>query len=419
MSGWETPLPEDLAVRARDTAREVATRLRDPARLRQAIRESPAQSSFADSVTWRSHELASGHPGLAILFAVCAAAFPDEDWDVAAQAHLEVAVEAVRERDLPPSLFQGLAGLSFAALILGSVGAFEEELQAQTKAAAEHLAASGAGVAVRDFDVVSGIAGIGASLLEHGDPVPVLGTLVHLARTDGAIPAWHTPPQLLDEYERDLYPSGYLNCGLAHGIPGPLALLSLAHQSGVRVDGAPEAIERIAAWIAGQILEDEWGLTWPAGVSLGPEKPEPARSAWCYGPPGVARSLWLAGEALSDSSYRDLALEAMAAVYRRPVAERRIDSPTFCHGVAGLLQITLRFAHDTGLPFFREAAAEVAGQLIDAYDPDSLLGYRDLEPGDRLVDRASLLSGAAGVALVLLAASSSVHPVWDRAFLLS
>ena len=133
----------------------------------------------------------------------------------------------------------------------------------------------------------------------------------------------------------------------------------------------------------------------------------------------MSRSLWLAGEALDDEPLRALAVEGMEAVYRRPAHERGIDSPTFCHGVAGLLQVTLRFAHDTGLPVFAAAADALAAQLVDAYDGSRLLGYASLEPGDNPVDQPGLLDGAAGVALVLIAASTDAEPVWDRLFLLS
>jgi hypothetical protein len=144
-----------------------------------------------------------------------------------------------------------------------------------------------------------------------------------------------------------------------------------------------------------------------------------SRSAWCYGSPGIARSLWLAGQALDNEQYRKLAVDAMSATYRRPLHIRRIDSPTFCHGVAGLAQITLRFANDTRLPEFASASRDLVAQLLDLYEPDSLLGYRDLEPGDNAVDQPGLLDGAPGVAMVLLAAASGVEPTWDRLFLLS
>lgn len=133
----------------------------------------------------------------------------------------------------------------------------------------------------------------------------------------------------------------------------------------------------------------------------------------------MARALWLAGLVLDRAEWRDLALDAMRTVYRRPVADRFIDSPTFCHGIAGLLQVTLRFANDTGLRVFADAAAELAGQLLGLYEPGSLLGYRDVEPDGRRIDDPSLLNGAPGVVLTLLAAASDVEPRWDRAFLLA
>jgi hypothetical protein len=133
----------------------------------------------------------------------------------------------------------------------------------------------------------------------------------------------------------------------------------------------------------------------------------------------VARALWFAGQALDRSEYRDLAIAAMQAVYRRPLPERRIDSPTFCHGVAGLLQITLRFAQDTGLADFIDAADALGRQLLALYDPATRLGYYSLEPDDRRVDQPALLDGVAGVVLVLLAAATDVEPYWDRLFLLA
>ena len=108
----------------------------------------------------------------------------------------------------------------------------------------------------------------------------------------------------------------------------------------------------------------------------------------------------------------------MLDAFRRPVAARLIASPTFCHGVSGLLQITLRFAHDTRLPAFADAAGELTGQLVELYEPDSLAGYRTIEPEDRRVDNPGLLDGAPAVVMTMLAAATEQEPVWDRAFLL-
>jgi hypothetical protein len=145
----------------------------------------------------------------------------------------------------------------------------------------------------------------------------------------------------------------------------------------------------------------------------------PSRCAWCYGSPGIARALWLAGTALNRADYRDLAISAMKAVFRRPVPLRHIDSVTFCHGVAGLLAIALRFAHETGDGSFIHESNRLARQILDGYQPESLLGFRNLETAGSEIDQPGLLDGSSGVALVLLAASTNVAPDWDRLFLLS
>jgi hypothetical protein len=197
--------------------------------------------------------------------------------------------------------------------------------------------------------------------------------------------------------------------------------MSVALTAGAEVDGQRDAVHRTADAIAGAQLSDRWGATFPivAGIGSDAIEPTPGRNAWCYGPPGVARALWLAGTAVDREDLCDLAVETMLAVGRRPVGERRIDSPTLCHGVAGLLAITLRFAADTRRPEFGAAARDLARRLVDAFEPETTFGYRNLEPSGSRIDHPGVLDGAAGVALVLLAAAASVEPRWDSVLLLS
>ena len=130
--------------------------------------------------------------------------------------------------------------------------------------------------------------------------------------------------------------------------------------------------------------------------------------------PGTARALWLAGTALDEPRYLRAALDTMAAA---PTGG--LDSPTLCHGTAGLLLLTAGFAVGTGQPRWRAAAATQTDELLDRYDPASLFGYRDVEPAGNQVDNPGLLWGAAGVALALLALADVEAPAWTRLFLLS
>jgi hypothetical protein len=364
---------------------------------------------------------------------------PGEGWDLAGLEHLRLAAAAAERRRPAYGVSSGLAGLAHASWCLSRGGLRYRSLRASADSALVQLLASDAGplttgprhgVEVSTFDVISGLTGVGRYLLIRRDDSSCRGALesilrylVDLTGEEDGVPHWHTPPQHVSNSAwQHAWPDGNLNCGLAHGIPGPLALLSLAADHGVRVEGHERAIRRISDWLLGARTEDRWGVNWPVAVELGPPQPPAApasRAAWCYGSPGVARALWLAAGAVGERSYADAAVSAMEAVYRRPLRDRQIDSPTFCHGIAGLQQITLRFAIETRMPLFADEARKLHRQLTDAYEPDSGFGYRNVEPGGNRIDQPGLLDGAAGVALVLLAASTPVEPTWDALFMLS
>jgi len=434
-----------LGDRAKNVVRDLAERLRDQHRVALAVAAAPTQTAFPLAVRWLAPSLAQGDAGIALTCAYLDAWWPDEGWDQAGHSYLSTAaVAAENSPQLSPAMFGGLTGLALAAWSLSRGATRYRNLMAALENALLPNVMTQAegwdppimdGMSFGQFDVISGLAGIGAYLLLRREQPgagaaleSVLRALVALASDSGSRPRWWTPAHLLgDEEMAALYPNGNLNCGLAHGIPGPLALMALALADGIGVPGIEEAVDRLAGWIVGHRADDGWGVNWPYAISLtqeglpdrGAPTDGPSRAAWCYGAPGVARALWLAGVARNRPEWGNLAIEAMEAVYQRPIAARQIDSPTFCHGVAGLLQITLRFANNTGLPVFTNAAGDLTEQLLSAYEPDSLLGYRNWEPGGTRVDQPGLLDGAPGVLLALLAAATDVEPSWDRAFLLS
>jgi hypothetical protein len=393
-----------------------------------------AQTRFPGSVRWLPAGVARGDAGLALVCAYLDRCFPEMGWDVAGHDFLATAAAHAESRPPGPGLFEGLAGLGLVAVELSRAGTRYRQLSStvdtgvaeQAVALAASLDDAREGMPVSHFDVVAGLSGIGAYLLlrrgrPHVDAAleRLLGALVEMTRTTAdRPPRWFTPPELMyDEATAAMYPDGHFNCGLAHGIPGPLALMALANADGVEVGGMRDAIASIAGWLGEHRTDDAWGINWPTMVGLGAQRP--SRAAWCYGSPGVTRALWLAGDVLDDAQLRSLAIAGMRAVYDRPLTERMIDSPTFCHGVAGLLQITLRFAHETGAAEFTDAAADLTEQLLAAFDDDSVLGFRSLEPAGNAVDQPGLLDGAPGVALVLLAAATDAKPTWDRLFLLA
>ena len=429
-------------------AGQVAVRAADPQTVATAAAAVDHTSPYAGLLTWRPASLAQGHAGLAVLCSALDAVHPGAGWDRAGHHHLAAAAARVSPHD--GSLFSGLAGVGFAATLLAAgrpryerlLGQLDTALDPLLEGALSRLGAE-PGCRVSEFDLVSGLTGTGVYLLTRlqagtsqlAGPEAMLrrllGGLIELTAGSGHPRRWHTPADLASGPLRREFPLGLHNCGLAHGLPGPLALLSLALLSGVRLPGARDAIHSSAGWLIRHQTGTEQEPDWPDGVALDALEPPsaatehvPGRSAWCYGAPGVARSLWLAGLAAGEPGWRDLAARTIRAVAARPSPAWGTTTPGFCHGEAGLLRLLQRFAIDLDDPVVASASRRLAAELAAEFDPDSLLGVRGVDPDGVPVDQPGLLDGAAGVALALLGlpeTGPAMSPglAWDRMFLLA
>jgi len=287
--------------------------------------------------------------------------------------------------------------------------------------------------ALREYDLIRGLTGIGAYLLHRQLPPPgtpsspvrtsggllgeVLAYLVRLTQPlvleDGTVvPGWWTGNAPTDEPSPD-WLGGHGNLGLAHGIAGPLALLALAARRGIEVSGQTEAIGRICAWL------DQWQMGtgtlawWPELISRREytagttTQAGPGRPSWCYGTPGLARAQQLAGRALGDPRRQrdaELALAGCLADHRQLA---QLTDASLCHGWAGLLHTTYRVASDSAEPkrFNQRQVLDRARQFR----------YDQTRPTDD-----GLLIGVAGIQLALHTATTGTPPLsgWDACLLL-
>jgi lantibiotic modifying enzyme len=387
---------------------------------------------------WLRSSVAEGDAGMALMCGYVGACTGDPAWRARAHQYLQgAAMFAAREGPGPSGLFDGLAGLGFVASSLaGEGGSYQRLLASIDDALHEYLSQPpGDGRRSRpDFDVESGLAGVGTYLLERaGEPgglanaTRVAEILIGDALDRATPPPWAKVGDAVHGFLRTEFPHGFVDCGLAHGVAGPMAFLARARTLGVRAEGLDEALQHLVTWLAERRRDDEYGPRWPVGVALDvagrvangfDDTDRPPPDAWCYGTPGVARALWLAGTALNDAATCEQAADAMLAVHRRLAGCEHVIAPGLCHGLAGLLQITMRFHQDTGDERFADHAQVLIDRLLVRYEPDSAYGYREHDhPRDP--DNPGFVDGAAGVAMALLAASSDVTPEWDRMLLVA
>lgn len=395
---------------------------------------------------WNELSLGIGYPGICMLLAELSEVYPEEEWDIIAHHYMVKIQQAINEDGLKSqSLFGGAAGLGMCALTLSKGGKrysnFINQINQLLQAQLEknfHLSSYKTGTSTHEYDVIQGLSGIGRYMLflkEDPNSLKILkeilkymNKLCNNINVEGHdVPGWYTPPAyFIDEKQLEQYPNGNFNCGLSHGIAGPLALLSISLLNNVEVEGQREAIFKILTWYEKVMLRDNFGPYWGVHVSLEDElKGENTtlytRAAWCYGTPGVARAIWLAGCALKEEKYKELSCEAFHSIFKRTEKSWNIASPIFCHGYAGLLHITKLMYEDTKDLRFIEYIDKLLNNILKQYDANSPFCFCDLIHEEATVkefNNPGLLEGSAGIALVLLSLIKPTRTQWDSVFLI-
>ncbi len=438
---WSSPLPEPLRAQALETLSQIEGHLCRPEQVLSMVDLAKTQS---EEFFWSSASLSNSFASLALFFLFLSRSFPERE--KVAHEYLRLAAQATRQHSLiHPGLFTGSTGFLFILSLFCQVEPRYQKLLDHSLLDTINQVREVVGPhccnlyknSNADYEVISGIAGILTALLSLPSRTGLLEDtiqqllkyLLWLSEADEqGREHWFVLPEYLPVVGpyRKMYPGGYFNLGLSHGIPGPLAALALAWQKGYRVAGQCAAIERLSRWLMDHQITDQWGVNWPYTIPLESafrrelwSTLPTARTAWCYGAPGILSALWLAGQATEDKSLQQFAMEGFAAALSRPVEQQDAYSPTICHGAGGLLAIGLRFAHRSTDQHLYPHLAALTTRILDACNPDFPGGVRDEALPGRFVDDPGFLTGAAGVGLVLLAATTSVEPRWDRALLLS
>jgi Lanthionine synthetase C-like protein. len=362
--------------------------------------------------------LANGLAGLALLPLTLASVCSQQErqaWLDVASAYFTQIAHFTHEHPLThPGLYHGSCGVAFSLSLLAQ---YDERYLSACRLLLTRLVnqivswnwyTSAFLSGQENFEVIGGAAGLLRFLLtqaHEADVQPALASLVsYLTWVSEARDRWHHHPERLGKVAKAHYPDGYIDLGMAHGLSGPLAVLSLAARAGYASPRVLGAIERWASWFLEQQIATDWGLDWPSVIPRGQCARDclPARAAWCYGTPGIARALWLAGNALEDDSLRALAREALASTLRRP--QQKSDEPHICHGLAGLLLICLRFADDDPV-----SASWLEG-VISSLTTTLYIRWSNVSA----LMPPRFLTGSIGGALTLIAAFTKHPPCWDQ-----
>jgi lantibiotic biosynthesis protein len=374
--------------------------------------------------------LADGHAGVALFYGFLSVATGRTADAERARGHRDRSIAGLATEPLGPSLWAGYPGVAWAVELVDRhvEVAAEDRNEAVDSALAEMLARPA--IWSLPHDLVTGVTGVGLYLLSRLPGTGarcslelVLDRLEDAAIVDEAgLVHWWTPADELIEQVAKEYPSGVGDLGVAHGVPGPIGLLGLMVEAGVGGERARTLLDGSVRWAWAHALSEPAGPSFPAWMS--PDEPErtPARSAWCYGDPGVAVVLLRAARVLGDAALAEAAVALARRAALRPPEETGVEDACVCHGSAGLALLFHRLYLATDEDVLRGAArywlADTVRRCRSAVrsgDPAWVLGDED---GPHWTG-ADITDGAAGVGLVLLAAATDIDPAWDRMFALS
>jgi len=413
--------------------------------------------SFQNIPLWGGVSLAGGYSSILLLFSQLDNLFPNEKWGDAAHEYVLKIKNDLEEHgvnSIPVSLYGGLAGVCFSIyhaskentryyrLIDQLNDYLIEAINTHYLIPLQYNLRQGRPSEIPAYDLIQGIVGQGVYAISNlsseklnSFAKEIIRTLIDLTkpiRVESTwVPGWYAPSyfQLTKEEELE-FPKGNFNLGLAHGVTGILAFLSIAALRGIEVEGQIEAIETVTNWLKTHRKEFNGTYFWPAKISYADEFQKngnseskfSGRDAWCYGTPGIARSLYLAGKVLKNDSLQTYALDSFRSVFFRDREDWYLPGPTCCHGIAGLLLITSFMEKDTSVKDLKERKSELKNTLLQYYSSSHPFGFKDYDPttdGKNVeIDRPGFLEGSVGILLTLLSLTNRTN-WWDAPFLIS
>ena len=370
-------------------------------------------------------DLGSGAAGQALLFTYLAQVWPEEKYAAAADYYLEQAIDYLAEHSLTPGLYSGFTGVAWVAEHHRRVfeGADDEDEGEQIDQAL--LSFLQRQPPPENMDLIDGLVGIGVYALErwpHGAAPKCLEQVIHhlgeMAEQGSDGVTWFVPRQRVPAFSRREFPHGYYDLGVAHGVPGVIAMLAAAVHVGVASEQARRLLEGAVAWLLTRQNPAGVGSCFPTHTGRGIAA-RASRLAWCYGDPGVAAALLYAARCVGRLRWEERALRVALAAAERPEEGSRVHDAGLCHGSAGLVHLFNRLYQATGRKRLFEAARHWLDRTLEMRQPGKgVAGYSAYFPqggeNPQWIAEEGFLMGTAGIALALLAAVSTVEPRWDR-----
>jgi len=148
--------------------------------------------------------------------------------------------------------------------------------------------------------------------------------------------------------------------------------------------------------------------------------PPRQRPSWCYGAPGISRAVQLAGFALGNAEWLDLAHRSLLPFLTTDPDSWSIDNSNLCHGWSGMMHLLAVLNESIADKRLTDLADDMAARTLAQFHPHYRFGFRATLTNAPQGDIPAFLEGAAGTALALDAyANGRTTTDWDMALLVA
>jgi len=200
-----------------------------------------------------------GHSALALAHQALDRALPGRGHAGRARRHMARAIDALGKTSVPPRLYGGFTGVAWVAEHV--LGRREDDANAAIDdALARLLAHSPWG---ESYDLIGGLVGYGVYALERSARPSarvlleqVVSHLAALAESGPRGITWRSRPAWIPKGITPHPSHGAHNLGLAHGVPGVIALLGRIHRAGVARRETARLLDGAVAWLLAHELPE-------------------------------------------------------------------------------------------------------------------------------------------------------------------
>ena len=290
------------------------------------------------------------------------------------------------------------------------------------------------GLKEKHYDLISGISGNLMYLLTYDkDNIFLIkklsSFLITLFNVDNFSKYLITNKNIDSNYMKSIHKDGYYNLSVSHGIVTPLYLLTIIKRKKIYVQGLDETIEKLTLFFESNVSNINNLYSWNGIIEKNKSYSYDYndRNSWCYGSLSIAYILLKTSKLTGNKKLYNMAYSSTLDFMKKNDI-LNFTSPTFCHGLSGLLLILKNLYILTDDLIFHNVMLKVVQKIIDSSDKSYEFGFKDIDYSytnntlsryEEINNNIGIMKGSISVLLSLLEIINNEINILSNIFLLN